>query len=92
MRLNQKNFTTSTYRWIIKHDHIGNGADVGVEGPGNADDEQTADPAQFKMYDDDGELYYEGTLFGRYGGFEPLDDFGTPNAGCTMIKINGKWL
>jgi len=41
---------------------------------------------------DDGELYYEGTLFGRYGGFEPLDDFGTPNAGCTMIKINGKWL
>ena len=93
MRLNQKNFTTSTYRWIIKHDHSSVGSyDVGIEGPSNADDELTAEPAHFMMYDDDHELYYEGTLFGRYGGFEPLDDFGTPNAGCTMIKINGKWL
>ena len=92
MRLNQKNFETATYRWIITRDHIGNGADVGAEGPGNSDDDLTADPAHFMMYDDDGELYYEGTLFGDFSGFEPLDDFGTGWAGCTKIKINGKWL
>lgn len=46
----------------------------------------------FRMYDDDGNLYYTGVLTGQpdpcgsEGGFEPLDDYGTPNAGCTSIK------
>ena len=48
----------------------------------------------FRMYDDDGELYYTGVRTGEsddsgYGsehGFEPLDDYGTPNAGCTEIR------
>ena len=45
----------------------------------------------FRMYDDDRELYYTGVRTGQaedYGsedGFEPLDDYGTPNAGATMI-------
>ena len=53
------------------------------------------------MYDGDGELYYEGrfmdtTLDGHdlpETAFGPLDDFGTPNAGCTHIKYftNHKW-
>lgn len=44
----------------------------------------------FKMYDDDGEHYYSGVIFGEYGGFEPLDDFGMPNAGCTWIEYRNK--
>ena len=47
----------------------------------------------FRMYDDDGVLYYEGTLLGN-NEFAPLDDFGGPNAGCTRIDVleNGKWV
>jgi hypothetical protein len=44
----------------------------------------------FKMYDDDENLYYSGIFMQADGGFdngfEPLDDFGTPNAGCTEIR------
>jgi hypothetical protein len=46
------------------------------------------------MYDDDGKLYYAGTIWGDYDGFEPLDDFGMPNAGCTSIEYKndaGTW-
>lgn len=51
------------------------------------------DPAVtfFKMYDDDGFLYYTGAYVVVRGhedecdGFEPLDDFGTPNAGAVRI-------
>jgi hypothetical protein len=38
------------------------------------------------MFDDDNILYYEGRILGNYRGFEPLDDYGMPNAGCTKIK------
>jgi hypothetical protein len=47
---------------------------------------------RFSLYDDDDECYYEGMLYGDYEGFEPLDDFGTPNAGCVKMKLNGEWL
>lgn len=44
----------------------------------------------FKMYDDDGIHYYSGYLLGKYEGceqaFNPLEDYGMPNAGCTDIK------
>lgn len=88
------------YGWIITHDHIENGEynSVGTTGPGTADEEMIeAVKAEgnhrtpFKMYDDDGELYYEGwftmddehslddTMVG------PLTDFGMPNAGATRV-------
>jgi|TARA_R100001530_G_scaffold110783_3_gene78010 hypothetical protein len=41
------------------------------------------------MFDDDGVLYYAGLIWGDYDGFEPLDDFGMPNAGCTEIQLRG---
>ena len=48
----------------------------------------------FKMYDDDGELYYSG-YSKPDADFDPLDDFGMPNAGCTEIKyrnhLTGKY-
>ena len=50
-------------------------------------------PYRFRMLDDDGAVYYEG--FCSRESFQPLDDFGMPNAGCTMIEYwnneNHKW-
>lgn len=74
--------------WIITYDHgICNDCK-------NATQEQVDQlfsdgfTASFKMYDDDGELYYSGYSkpLTEVDGFEPLDDFGMPNAGCTDIK------
>jgi len=55
----------------------------------------------FRIYDDDGFINYSGRFYvipGReeeVSEFEPLDDFGTPNAGATTIKYRdpqtGKW-
>ena len=52
---------------------------------------------KFRMYDDDGELYYTGLFIGdadSEDGFKPLDDFGEGNAGCTRIDYfeKGKWV
>jgi hypothetical protein len=86
----------SNYRWKITQDYID--ADdleqsaVGVEGPYGLDETLMTNPTSFSMYDDDQECYYEGMIYGDFTGFEPLDDFGTPNAGCSMIKIDGHLL
>jgi hypothetical protein len=47
---------------------------------------------KFRMFDDDGVLYYEGYSNDNNGekAFDPLDDFGLPNAGCTDIKYKNK--
>tara|TARA_R100001530_G_scaffold128140_1_gene97722 strand:+ start:75 stop:353 length:279 start_codon:yes stop_codon:yes gene_type:complete len=82
----------SKYWWKITQDHIDEAYQDDSEnlvGPRNADQTITANKAVFKLYDDDGELYYSGEIYGDYDGFEPLDDFGAPNAGCTAIKIEG---
>ena len=46
---------------------------------------------QFRLYDDDGELYYEGLCVENYS-FYPLDEE-QPNTGVTEIHYfnNGKW-
>lgn len=73
---------------------------VGVGGP--RDSKALTDvemPFRFRMYDDDGILYYEGITDAdpekgdEDSVFMPLDGFGTPNAGATRIDylINGKW-
>ena len=92
--------STSRYRWKITRDRIAdhtrpegtNGNAKGMEGPRDADPNLSTNPARFSMWDDDGVCYYEGTIYGRYSGFEPLDDFGTTNAGVVRIKIDGEWL
>ena len=80
------------YRWIITKDNVSDGEDVGVEGPQNVDSSLRENRSHFSLYDEDGNLYYQGYIYGDYEGFEPLDDFGMPNAGCTGIKIDGQWL
>jgi len=82
------------YGWIITVDRIEPGEDssVGVIGPAGCvftDVQIKADGIPFRMFDDDGELYYVGQIIldeSDGTGFEPIDDYGKPNAGCTMIQ------
>jgi hypothetical protein len=82
----------SRYAWIIDVDHIEMN-ETPVLGPDNITPEQIeslknkSNGQKFKMYDGDDELYYSGRIIGDYSGFEPLDDYGMPNAGCTDIKL-----
>ena len=82
-----------SYRWKITKDHIETDA-KGICGPCDTGDDLTiTDNRQhFVMKDDDGETYYEGEIYGDFDGFEPLDDFGMPNAGCTEIYYKGEQL
>lgn len=78
------------YRWIITDDHLEDKHDLRglVKGPYDYDESIEDNPMSFELYDDDGTLYYTGILYGDFDGFEPLDDFGCPAAGCTGVKIN----
>lgn len=85
------------YGWIIDKDIICCGDDEGVIGPRDISLEHqemlknTKQGEKFKMYDDDGELYYEGRIVGEdYLQLEPLVDFGMGNAGCTEIRYKNK--
>lgn len=91
--------------WIITEDKTAqagtkegtNENAVGVSGPSNSkfnwDIARKNFPVhEFRMADDDGEIYYHGKA--TRVSFEPLDDFGEPNAGCTSIQFkqeDGTW-
>ena len=85
------------YGWIITKDVVSNGEDEGRMGPRSttlsADDIKSRG-RDFRMYDDDSNLYYEGKAVWdkdeETSGFAPLENFGTPNAGCTYIKYLNK--
>lgn len=101
----------SGYCWNITADHVDEDAFKRTVGPWNGDESLLKlEPAnkwgeagtrQFKMYDDDGNLYYEGIIgyTSEYAdraeslGFEPLDDYGMPNAGAVRIdyKEGDEW-
>jgi len=84
------------HRWVITVDHYAEGKPgtnsnaVGIMGPRGCNS-LVDTPHLFKMYDDGRILVYEG-MSSRVG-FDPLDDFGTPNFGCTYIEyfVDGKW-
>ena len=86
--------------WVITKDHVESGRRVGVGrvGPYAGHDDCTSidqltakikSGFQFRMYDDDGILYYEGYSLCD-SDFGPLDDFGTPNAGATEIRYRNR--
>lgn len=84
---------------MVDKDHFED-ADAKVVGPRSCKltaDEIKLDPASvpFRMFDDDGNLMYSGWFLGDAGSedaFGPLEDYGTPNAGCTYIEYrkNGR--
>lgn len=86
----------SYYAWVITTDHLEGNKPVCVTGPHDATDEQIANAHEkgisFKIYDDDGELYYSGRYWELSGDidFGPLDDYGAPNAGATEIHYRNK--
>lgn len=89
----------SKYAWIITQDNIDDGDSLNVIGPRNAsfDAEFIKNNGdKFRMLDDDGEIYYYGYFYAQPDhdapdeGFEPLMDFGMPNAGCTEIQYKDK--
>jgi hypothetical protein len=90
---------TSTYHWMIDKAYgaCGNQT-LPVHGPHDCDADEAFGPQaeRFLLLDDDGEIYYGGIIQGTdYEGFEPLDDYGTPNAGATEIQYQnpeGEWV
>ena len=92
---------TAGYRWVITKDHISEPDEksaVGVQGPSNCDEALKSNPQRFSLYDDDGNCNAEGMLYSTdkaHNGeclFGPLDDYGTPNWGCTAIKVDGDFV
>lgn len=89
--------------YIITKDYIDDGESVGTVGPEDISDSdevilraaakgkkpQGIEIDHFVMYDADNERYYAGYHIGD-DPFEPLDSFGTPNAGCTSIHMRDK--
>jgi hypothetical protein len=91
------------------HIHGRQKSDVGTIGPSNCSGEieellvskldQSSEESlwsmdKFQMLDGNGELYYVGWIAGEYDLTEPLDDFGTPNAGAIYLKVlekDGSW-
>lgn len=88
----------SDYAWIITRDHLGEG-DAGSRGPSDITVDQTAalragEGEDFRLFDDDGELYYSGRVIGEMADGDPLTDFGAPSEGCTYMSMkdkDGKW-
>lgn len=87
----------SSYGWIITKDCLGDdNNEAGAMGPADCHYGSTQiakSPHRFRMSDGDDIIYYYGRIIGEFDGFEPLDDFGLPNSGCTTIEYfkNGDW-
>jgi hypothetical protein len=93
-----------TYGWIVTKDFIEDESkciEVDVIGPRGCPftkEELISKGTPFKLFDDDGNLYYEGFVIADANApesiFGPLDDYGGPNAGCVDMKVlnsNKEW-
>jgi hypothetical protein len=97
----------TSYEWVITKDDFGFGdyhemdvvGTIGPRGATRSADEIAAHPEakQFRLVGDDGEILASGYIVennpDKCSGFEPLDDFGTPALGATVIHYleNGTW-
>jgi len=76
------------YAWCITHNHLKD-EDCEIIGPEKAPARLLSMVGKrFKLYDEEGELYFSGSLHGQYTGHEPIDDFGQPQYGCTEIRFD----
>lgn len=81
--------------WVITKDHIDGFEHGAVDKLSDRVQQIIKNGKAFRLYDDDGELYYEGRFLmhpDHHTGFEPLD-WAMPNVGCTEIKYReqGRW-
>jgi len=75
------------YLWAITKADPDSLAMVGVSGPRGADPTKfVGDGQEFIMLDGMG-TYLRGRLWGNFGGFEPLDDYGEPMLGLNAIYL-----
>lgn len=98
----------ATYAWIIDWEYLDGPEDFEpreIVGPQHAHPEMASKLTEdagagrkFRMFDDDGNLVYEGRILtrdddGTEKDFAPLDQYGEPNAGCTVIEYleSGEW-
>ena len=92
------------YAWVITKDLIFNPEfdkrkAVGIIGPRGTTlttEEIKSLGKEFRMLDSDNIVYYHGYMVEDEdsSGFEPLEDFGEPNAGACIIQYKnekGKW-
>lgn len=76
--------------WIIDRDYIDTGAVGTCSRSWKKHPERHAEATvRFRMLDDDGNVYYGGRCTPDVE-FQPLDNFGMPNAGCTTIQFTGE--
>lgn len=80
------------YGFVITRDHLDERG-MCVHGPANSSltsEEIIAHGKPFRMLDDDRNLVYSGMYCGPDDEtlFSPLDDFGMPDAGCTVIQYH----
>ena len=72
--------------WKVTYDHFDQ-KPVLVQSCNWSDAADTSSWIEFEMFDDDGNLMCSGLASEE--DFGPLDDYGTPNWGCTYIKFRG---
>ena len=85
------------YESFIEEDRFDSPTKVEVFGPCGLSDEnerKLKDGAgeEFELYDDDDVLYYKGRIIGDFTGFEPMEDYGMPNAGAVHVKMDGEYI
>lgn len=81
------------YAWIVTEDHLEH-QQVEIFGPGGisageVEQLRSGSGSVFRIYDDDGNLYYTGRGLGvpdEEAMLAPLRDYGFPNAGATRIE------
>lgn len=89
---------TTSYGWVITRTTFADER-PGVFGPRGLTlpvQQIEAQGREFRMLDADGALYYQGFYLGPDDErmFAPLDDYGLPNAGATVIEYrteSGGW-
>lgn len=83
--------------WIITKDHIseaGQTSAVGTRHRNLKPGEEDKCTIPFKLFDDDGILYYEGLMTAKSADsmqvFSPLHGWAMPDSGCTEIQVPDK--
>jgi len=78
--------------WRITHDCLAN-APRNVRSQNWDQDRAERATERFRLLDDDRNVYFRGVCTPNVD-FEPLDEYGMPDSGCTIIEFRegGRWV